>query len=314
MALVGINSVNRGERRTGIEKILDSALKVAQLTNYGVDIVTGLKDRKLKNSIAEREQTTTEMDKFEPSTQETQGAFVLPGKTAFGQDAYVKRRFDLNDMIKQGQYSNLQRDSAAPDEATSALFKKIYGDSIPLPKTMGEARDYIKSGASTLQPGAVTERERFEKPDQFQRQSAGFGLRMNQSLPVIQKFEDMAAKSGSRFDQFASKVGAQELVSPEYQQYENAKRRFINSQLRRESGSSIRDEEFISAEKEYFPQPGDTWEVLAEKRTARAGAVAAMKANSGETAWNQVAAEFDKINTNQPKKKKVNIGGMEFDL
>jgi hypothetical protein len=59
------------------------------------------------------------------------------------------------------------------------------------------------------------------------------------------------------------------LVGPEFQQAEQAKRDFINAILRRESGATIRDEEFQSANQQYFPQPGDTPQVLAQKAENR---------------------------------------------
>lgn len=42
--------------------------------------------------------------------------------------------------------------------------------------------------------------------------------------------------------------------APRFQQYEQAKTNFVNAVLRRESGAKISDEEFDSAEKQYFVQ------------------------------------------------------------
>jgi hypothetical protein len=55
------------------------------------------------------------------------------------------------------------------------------------------------------------------------------------------------------------------------QQIEQARRDFINAVLRRESGAVISPQEFLNAEKQYFPQPGDERypEVLAQKRRNR---------------------------------------------
>lgn len=59
------------------------------------------------------------------------------------------------------------------------------------------------------------------------------------------------------------------MVGPEFQQAEQAKRDFINAILRRESGATIQPSEFDSANKQYFPQPGDSPEVLAQKAENR---------------------------------------------
>ena len=75
------------------------------------------------------------------------------------------------------------------------------------------------------------------------------------------------------------------LTSPAQKAYEQAKRTFINSQLRRESGATIRDEEFISAEKQYFPQPGEEKDpgIVAQKAATRRAAIEAMGREGGRS-------------------------------
>lgn len=53
------------------------------------------------------------------------------------------------------------------------------------------------------------------------------------------------------------------------QQLVQAKRDFINAVLRRESGAAIASSEFDNADKQYFPQIGDTAAVIAQKRKNR---------------------------------------------
>jgi hypothetical protein len=71
------------------------------------------------------------------------------------------------------------------------------------------------------------------------------------------------------------------LMSGEFQSYDQARRNFINAQLRRESGAVISDEEFANANQQYFPQPGDTKEQVEQKREARETAIAAMRRSAG---------------------------------
>lgn len=59
------------------------------------------------------------------------------------------------------------------------------------------------------------------------------------------------------------------LASPEQQQAEQAQRDYVNATLRRESGAAISDSEFESARRQYFAQPGDSPEVLAQKARNR---------------------------------------------
>lgn len=53
------------------------------------------------------------------------------------------------------------------------------------------------------------------------------------------------------------------------QQVDQARRDFINAVLRRESGAVISDSEFANADKQYFPQLGDSKEVREQKRRNR---------------------------------------------
>ncbi len=68
------------------------------------------------------------------------------------------------------------------------------------------------------------------------------------------------------------------------QKYDQAKRNFINAVLRRESGAVISPEEFKNAEQQYFPQPGDGEEVIAQKRRNREVTIQGLKVSSGQGA------------------------------
>jgi hypothetical protein len=57
--------------------------------------------------------------------------------------------------------------------------------------------------------------------------------------------------------------------SDEYKQIEQAQRDFVNAVLREESGAAISESEFENAIKQYFPQPGDTAEVVKQKQINR---------------------------------------------
>lgn len=73
------------------------------------------------------------------------------------------------------------------------------------------------------------------------------------------------------------------MISEDRQKYDQAKRDFINAQLRRESGAVISPEEFASADKQYFPIPGDTQDVINQKAKNRRAAVEAMGREGGKS-------------------------------
>lgn len=64
-------------------------------------------------------------------------------------------------------------------------------------------------------------------------------------------------------------TGLNTAATPAAQKFNQAQRDFINAVLRKESGAVISAEEFANAEKQYFPQPGDSPEVIAQKKANR---------------------------------------------
>lgn len=94
-------------------------------------------------------------------------------------------------------------------------------------------------------------------------------------MEVATELIDQFATSGQNFwSGLVSGLGivgniALAQIDPQYQQFAQATRDFINASLRRESGAVISEEEFTNARAQYIPQPGDTPEVLEQKRQNR---------------------------------------------
>lgn len=72
--------------------------------------------------------------------------------------------------------------------------------------------------------------------------------------------------------------------TPEFQKFDQARRDFVNAILRRESGAVISEAEFENANQQYFPVPGDSPEVIAQKRRNRENAIEGLRIGSGEGA------------------------------
>jgi hypothetical protein len=127
--------------------------------------------------------------------------------------------------------------------------------------------------------GQKTEATAGAKMNDEQSKAAGYADRIREALPVIDKF----SSAGTDITQKAlsSIPGGNFLVSPEYQQLDQAKRNFVNAILRRESGAVISDSEFANADKQYFPQPGDSQEVLSQKKRNREDAITSLTRSAG---------------------------------
>jgi hypothetical protein len=95
-------------------------------------------------------------------------------------------------------------------------------------------------------------------------------------VPFIgDKLEDV---SGSVFNALPRVLGG---LSPEQQQVAQARINFITAILRKESGAAIGANEFATAEKNYFPKPGDDAATIAQKQAARKTAIKAMEIQAG---------------------------------
>jgi hypothetical protein len=95
-------------------------------------------------------------------------------------------------------------------------------------------------------------------------------------VPFIgDKLEDV---SGSVFNALPRFLGG---LSPEQQQVAQARINFITAILRKESGAAIGASEFATAEKNYFPKPGDDAATIAQKQAARKTAIKAMEIQAG---------------------------------
>lgn len=81
---------------------------------------------------------------------------------------------------------------------------------------------------------------------------------------------------------FGDLPGGNYLVSEDYQLYAQAKRDFINATLRQESGAAIAESEFDSANRQYFPMPGDSTAVIEQKRRNRETAIQSFMLAGGE--------------------------------
>tara|TARA_S200002703_G_scaffold60664_1_gene52517 strand:+ start:3971 stop:5371 length:1401 start_codon:yes stop_codon:yes gene_type:complete len=110
-----------------------------------------------------------------------------------------------------------------------------------------------------------------------------FGTRMSEAQQIINTVENEGTSIYNAIVGNVPFVGNL-ATSNEFKIYDQAKQDFINAILRFESGAAIGQNEFDRADTQYFPQPGDTPEVIANKRKNRDIAIAAMSAVSGPAA------------------------------
>lgn len=147
---------------------------------------------------------------------------------------------------------------------------------------------------NTGQPLKPTARER--PITEYQGKNALYGARALQADKALLALEEKISLAGLATKQavqgtpiVGGPLGAlgNVMLSADQQRVEQAQRNFVNAVLRQESGAVISDAEFENAKKQYFPQPGDTKEVLEQKRQNRRTAIEGFKRIAGP-AWNEV--------------------------
>jgi len=143
-----------------------------------------------------------------------------------------------------------------------------------------------------------------------------YGQRTYQSGKILDTLDNSIA-SKDTFGAIKQKIDemnvggtiTNQFVGEDFQKYDQAKRDFVNATLRRESGAVISPTEFENAQKQYFPVPGDSPEVVAQKKANRelvtrgllsSAGVDPKEINFGET--NQTGGQL-KLNSPEEAKK-----------
>lgn len=155
-------------------------------------------------------------------------------------------------------------------------------------KATGETFKVDISGAQSTPSNPYA----YGKQNEAQSKDSGFANRMFRAEGVLRD----PAVEGAALDAWENtKAGvanktagpvswfANSRLSADFQKFDQAKRDFVNAVLRRESGAAISQSEFDNANKQYFGQPGDTPERIAEKRRNRQDAIAGVAGGGGQS-------------------------------
>lgn len=130
--------------------------------------------------------------------------------------------------------------------------------------------NYDASAAKTRAETGVLGTTSGKPPTQDQLTTNIYANRVVNSNKILTDLTpDISKLSYAQFKAMEKGGLLNKVLNPKQQKAAQAMRDFINATLRRESGASISDTEFASARQQYFPQYGDTAEVLAQKKQNR---------------------------------------------
>lgn len=233
-----------------------------------------------------------------------------PTKVVLGYDAEGSRRATAQNLAMDKARAELEatqeqtgllRDkramlAAGPGRMSDAPqgFGGMTGvPQVVLDKQFGKAPE----GKRWTNDGQLEDMPGFTKPmTEAQAKALGFGTRAAESSSILETVGQAGKVQPNLFKRAVEAVpivgdslGSVVNVLPSVlggpdapqQQVEQAQRNFINAILRRESGAVISPGEFQNAALQYFPQPGDSPEVIAQKKRNRELTIGALREEVG---------------------------------
>lgn len=233
------------------------------------------------------------------------GSTQFPGAAANpdaqdAQNAIIQKRADMGNV-------NLKQDSELASNELKRAQANYYasgqkgGGKIYINPTTREWSDIAKPGfievpsgtGATIAAGptkeAEAERMRVEAeerkpPTEAQSTSAIYATRMGEADKILSPLTAYATNANPVA--FQAQRIAPDIANPiketEFQQYDQAARNFLNAVLRKESGAVISPTEFQEGRRQYFPMPGDSPEVVEQKRLNRQSAIKGISSAAGK--------------------------------
>jgi hypothetical protein len=226
-------------------------------------------------------------------TPKEQMGYLAPDANAQLQTQTSMRNTDANNATSRANNAATNATTMRGQNMTDARSKDANGKGqydaergVLVDQRTGVARPVTDAAGVPIAPK--------DKPlTESQGKATGFTARMENADKTINDMIAAGTKTPSLLKQSAESVpligaglgmAANNFASPNQQKMEQAQRDFVNAVLRQESGASISASEFDSARKQYFPQPGDSAAVIAQKTQNRRIAIEGMKAQAGQGA------------------------------
>lgn len=189
-------------------------------------------------------------------------------ETAANAQALQAEKIAIDKYIKQQEI----------DEKKNGLTRQVMPDGrVLLFNSQGQWKPVIDANGKPM----ISKPSLTDKPlNESQGNSLMYGKRMQTANKILENLESTNGtwdiKGGSAWARITPKAG-----SEDFKKYEQAKRNFINAILRKESGAAIGQDEFDSADKQYFPQIGDNEAVIKQKAANRRQVTNTMLSNVG---------------------------------
>lgn len=230
-------------------------------------------------------------DTYQPiydSRQKADGGFTLSG----GQ-----QRFDANGNLIASVAPKVD-----PDQYETQRIKMPDGSEVMVERRKGTNEPWQ---ASQIPQGGTTGTGASIRLTEGQSKDTVYSTRAAGALPVIDSLGEYLTNPFERAKEYDPTGLIRGTQSPEYQQAKNAGDEFLQAILRKDTGAAIAKEEMSSYGSVYLPMPGDSKEVLEQKREARSRALNAMQAGMPPEAILAQERALKKTNDQTGKSKPI---------
>jgi hypothetical protein len=272
----------QGMIKAGIDPALVKS--IAESKNFGrlkvarVEELSGEGGKKIKQQF----------DEYGNAIGSALDGYVAPEKIDLG-DKVVFSMPTVGAAFKKGM-SAAEKDASARGWAgvqlqKDQLFKPQWnndvGAFIAPPSKMNPQGQKIELAGYTKEEKPLTE---------VQAKAVTFASRMKNANDIVNELSGIGvdkSSAGKKFVEAVPFIGGglgsiYNTTLPEnIQKLDQAKRDWINANLRNESGAAIGKDEFYSADQQYFPQIGDKAEVIKQKAINRKLAEDGMRSQAG---------------------------------
>ena len=241
---------------TGFTQSVDKYLQLG--TQYGLDQKKKEYENQLANESAMAKEQRELANQKELKTFDTEQTNIT----------------DQNKIANQGYMTPEYADSLIPGAGQGVRDWMESNDGKPMPIEKGF--EGLKLAMERLKADMGAKKE--AQPKEFQFKAGGYYKRAAQGHQDLEKLEKRF--DATAYENLAQGKLPQFMRGNDYKHFQQTRDNFITAYLRRDSGAAIAPSEYETADRQFFPMPGDSKELLIQKRRNRVGVITSLKAEA----------------------------------
>ena len=239
--------------------------------NAGILRLQQAKEQRERNELASKAPDYGYGQDLDAALYARYGAELPPGSPPTPAMVQQARQDLIAEKRREDQEKQQGRIDVAAATGSSQIVQTPQGYVRVNPRT--GAVEQVQGPEGALQP----------RPTGEERKAQSFGERAAKADTIVRALEDqqIVPGFGTKFAESLPYGVGNLLLSEDMQRYRQGVRQFAQALLRKESGAVINEDEYRMTDQTYFPQPGDSKAVIAQKQQARADVIKNLQGESG---------------------------------